>query len=156
MKIYIRRIMLTACLISLSSAQIQIQETSQKIESLSTYSTLITFTSNSSFNAIPSLTMSVPSMSNYTNITFSTSITANSTTSYATVTSFQPSTHTQFSNTLSLNLTNSTTSTKATQTAPYPDDSIGKYGRLHISSASHNFCHLFFANCFAFLVFSIS
>ncbi|OBZ90459.1 Calcium-channel protein cch1 [Choanephora cucurbitarum] len=136
--------MLAAYLIPLSSAQIQIPETSQKIESLSTYSALITFTSNSSFSAIPSLTMSVPSMSNYTNITFSTSITANNTTSYATVTSFQPSTHTQFSDSLSRNLTNSTTSTKATQTAPYPDDSIGKYGRLHISSASHNFCRLLF------------
>ena len=148
--------MLAAYLIPLSSAQIQIPETSQKIESLSTYSALITFTSNSSFSAIPSLTMSVPSMSNYTNITFSTSITANNTTSYATVTSFQPSTHTQFSDSLSRNLTNSTTSTKATQTAPYPDDSIGKYGRLHISSASHNFCRLLFGNCFAFLVFSLS
>ncbi|KAI8387278.1 hypothetical protein BD560DRAFT_113596 [Blakeslea trispora] len=153
---YIQRIVFAAYFILVISAQIQIQEASESLESLSTYSTYSTFStfvSNSSFNAIPTLATSVAFFSNSTVAFSSISTIPNNTTSYATITIFQPSSHTHFSKSISRNFTNSSTSTKATQTAPYPDDSIGKYGRLHISSASRNLSGPFFSSCFASLVF---
>ncbi|KAI8080190.1 uncharacterized protein B0P05DRAFT_571325 [Gilbertella persicaria] len=114
--------------------------------------TTTTNTTNINTTTLVNQTLNSTSMINTTTAT----IMPNSTISFATITSFSPSLFTHFSDLFTHNVTgtNSSMSLKPTQSAPYPDDTIGKYGRLHISAATA-FTPCFYYRIVAFLVLSV-